>query len=77
VIALGPHRPAPPDGAIDGPRDPDRKTLHAAGKAVPIARFDNEVHVVRLHRKVQQTKCAFRRTRERRANGLKHHLLAQ
>ena len=54
VVALGEHLPAPLPDLVQPLRDPDREPLHASRERHSVARLDDHVHVVRLHRVMVQ-----------------------
>jgi len=54
VIAIAPHVAANSDGAIERAREPNREPAKPARERAPVARFDDEVRVVVLNRKLDE-----------------------
>ena len=70
--AVGAEAAAARDQLIDGARDADGDALETGGQSALVARFDDEVQVVSLHGKVNDSEgfdTAPRRGRERNGDG--------
>src|SRR5262249_17031324 len=55
VIAVSEGPTAADELAVDATRDADRETLNAARERPRVARFDDEVHVIALHRELRES----------------------
>ena len=77
VIALGPDRPSPCEGLIDGTCDAHGQALHAPREALAVARLDDEMNVVRLDRVVDDAERGARGVCQGISNRAEDHLLAQ
>jgi hypothetical protein len=54
--AIGPERPAPAQKVVHVARDTDCDSTHAARKRSLVLRFNDQVNVIALNRKVNDTK---------------------
>lgn len=58
VIAIAPHGASNGEHAVDRPREAHAEAEHSARHRPLVVRFDDDVHVVRLHREVKDAKRA-------------------
>src|SRR5262245_9187200 len=64
VIPISPHRPSPPEHAVDRARQPNREALETPRERAAVVPFDDEVKVVRLHGELEDTEPPLGRTPE-------------
>ena len=64
VVPLGKHGAPAAEDAIDGAREPDRKSLDAAREHVGVVGFDEQVNVIGLHGEMHDPKPFARGPRE-------------
>src|SRR5437588_806673 len=57
MIAVGQHGSATAHHAIEATRDADGQALHAAGERAAVGRLDEQVHVIALHRKMDDAEA--------------------
>jgi hypothetical protein len=77
VIPLRPHSASPSERAVDRLRASNCQALHPANQSNVVVRFDDEVHVVGLHREVNHPEEFLRRPRQRPPHGRKRPLAPQ
>jgi len=66
VISIRPHPTAVAEDAVHTLCDPDGKALETAREGTSVYRFDDEMDVVILNRKLDETQPVARRLRETR-----------
>jgi hypothetical protein len=77
IPSIPPKWPAAPDRAVHSPSKANGQPAHASRERAPVRRFDEEMQMIRLHRKMDDAKCARRGLRERSDNGLERPRRAQ
>ena len=56
--SVGPEAASTKDEAVHPPRDSHRQTSHSGGESAPVARFDQQMQMIGLHRKLHDSKRA-------------------
>jgi hypothetical protein len=77
--AIGPKAPAPPNESVHVESNTDGEAADPGGQGLVVTRFDDEVHVVPLHGKMEDSEAlrlAPGGAGEGEANGGKHMLAA-
>ena len=77
VVSIAPHAPAPAKNAVQPPRQSNREPTRTARERQLVGRLDEQMHVIGLHREMDQAKSIARAQRERAAKLEKQGLLAQ
>ena len=57
MVPVAPDATAPADDAVHSLCDPDRKSLKSAREPAYVHRFDEEMDVIALHRKLEDPKA--------------------
>ena len=77
VIAVRPHRSVPAERPIDGACNANGEALYAASELRCSLRFDEEMHVVRLHAELDDAEAVVGRRRESPTHDAEHPAIAQ
>jgi len=77
MVAIAPNRSVPPQHTIHGTRRPDAHPGESTRQRTLVAIFHHKVHVVTLHREVNDSKPCARRSGEGLPYAGEHHLTAQ
>jgi hypothetical protein len=77
MIAFAPHISVPLEHAVDGARHPDRNSHDASRERCFVVSLDEQVHMIRLHRKVNHAKPRPRGSCDSPAHFEENHLFTQ
>jgi hypothetical protein len=77
--AIGPKSPAAPNESVHVESNADGEAANTGGQSFMVARFDDEMHVIPLHGKVEDSEALWRApsgASQSEANGREHVLAA-
>jgi hypothetical protein len=69
VVSIGPHPPASPEHTIDGPRNANGETLHAAPEVRRPFRLDEQMHMIHLDTEMKNAELVVGRHGQRMPDG--------